>query len=243
MTSGSRYAGGARRATGRRRLPSMWRPPATAANSGARRRRSSWASSSRCPATSSSPCTACSNGSEEWCQQQRAVISRIARPTPVCRLGAGGPVATQVGYTPLLQNDQKVLAVDVAVARGLAAREVFVEWSDDGWRTKQRTPCIFARRPLGPDRSSSATRATPTSMRSACGRRGCASARRTASSMRFGCVTPAGERWDNNARRNYAAPRRSQGAHPQPALLPGRATRTTKLLADRPAPSTNWIST
>lgn len=54
-----------------------------------------------------------------------------------------------IGYTPLLQNDQKVLTVDVAHRAALLLREVFVEWSDDGWRTKQRAPCGLSHDPLG----------------------------------------------------------------------------------------------
>jgi maltose 6'-phosphate phosphatase len=58
-------------------------------------------------------------------------------------LGARHPVA-HVDYSARLEAEQRVLPVSVAV-QGRAA-QVVVEWSVDGWKTRQRTRCTLARR-------------------------------------------------------------------------------------------------
>ena len=59
------------------------------------------------------------------------------------QVGANHPVAL-LDYEPHIGAEQRVLPVRVAV-HGRAA-QVIVEWSDDGWKTKQRTRCTLSRR-------------------------------------------------------------------------------------------------
>lgn len=58
-------------------------------------------------------------------------------------LGARHPVAL-LDYSARLEAEQRVLPIHAAVQG--RATQVVVEWSVDGWKTKQRTRCTLARR-------------------------------------------------------------------------------------------------
>lgn len=141
-----------------------------------------------------------SNGSVHWCRPAHGHFR--------CQADAGvrlaGHVALQhVGYTPLLQNDQKTLTVDVATSAGLNTQDVFVEWSDDGWLTKQRTPCIFTRDHWDKSQQSNARNPNQYGVQMWTARLRIRDAYRV--EYAIGCTTPTGERWDNNRGRNYCA--------------------------------------
>lgn len=142
-----------------------------------------------------------SNGGEYWCKGPQGGHFR-------CQADAGVRLPESVeiqhiGYAPLLQNDQKTLTVDVAVAQSTGAEEVFVEWSDDGWRTKQRTPCQYARDHWDRTQQSNARNPNQYGVQIWSARLRVRDAYRI--EYAAGCRTRSGERWDNNRGRNYAA--------------------------------------
>jgi len=58
-------------------------------------------------------------------------------------VGANHPVA-HLDFTPHIEAEQRVLPISVAVHG--RATQVTVEWSTDGWKTKQRARCTLVRR-------------------------------------------------------------------------------------------------
>lgn len=117
-----------------------------------------------------------------------------------------GRVLLHVGYHPRLQDDQKALNIDVAVSAALnphAAARVFVEWSDDGWRTRQRTPCVMARDHWDKTEQSNARNPNQYGVQLWTARLNLRDTYRV--EYAIGCVTAAGERWDNNRGLNYTA--------------------------------------
>lgn len=141
-----------------------------------------------------------SNGNEHWCKPPQGHFR--------CQADAGvrladGIEVQHIGYTPLLQNDQKVLTVDVGTARSLDAQEVFVEWSDDGWQTKQRTPCLYTRDHWDKTQQSNARNPNQYGVQVWTARLRIRDTYRVEYAV--GCTTPTGERWDSNRGRNYAA--------------------------------------
>lgn len=140
------------------------------------------------------------NGSEYWCKPS-GVHFRCQADAGV-RLGEAVELQ-QIGYAPLLQNEQKMLTVDVAAARSINAQEVFIDWSDDGWRTTQRTPCQYSRDYWDKTQQSNARNPNQYGVQIWTARLRIRDAYRI--EYAIGCVTPAGERWDNNLGSNYVA--------------------------------------
>ena len=91
-----------------------------------------------------------SGGAEYWCKPTPGTPHANFRGHFTCQADAGLRLGESldllhIGHQPRLQLDQKTLTVDVAIGPAVEPQEVFVEWSVDGWRTKQRTPCFYAR--------------------------------------------------------------------------------------------------
>ncbi len=118
------------------------------------------------------------------------------------RLGSGLTLL-HVGYQPQLEEDQKQLTIDVAVNTLLNPQEVFVEWTDDGWRTRQRARCAPARDHWDKARQSNARNPNQYGVQLWTARLRVRDAYRI--DYAIGCVTPAGTRWDNNRGNNYTA--------------------------------------
>ena len=147
-------------------------------------------------------------GAESWCKPAPGSPYANARGHFTCQADAGlrlgeGIDLLHVGCQPRLQVDQKTLTVDVAVSSDLAPQEVFVEWSDDGWRTKQRTPCFYARDHWDKAQQSVARNPNQYGVEIWTARLRIRDAYRVEYAV--GCTTAAGERWDNNRGRNYSA--------------------------------------
>jgi maltose 6'-phosphate phosphatase len=145
---------------------------------------------------------------EYWCKPQAGSSQANARGHFACQADAGLRLGENhnilhVGHHPRLQPDQKTLAVDVAVKASLQPQEVFVEWSDDGWRTKQRTPCHFARDHWDKSQQSNARNPNQYGVHVWSARLRIRDAYRVEYAV--GCTTPAGEHWDSNRGRNYCA--------------------------------------
>ncbi len=147
-------------------------------------------------------------GAESWCKPTPGSRHANVRGHFTCQADAGlrlgeGIDLLQVGYQPRLQVDQKTLTVDVALSSSLAPQEVFVEWSDDGWRTRQRTPCIYARDHWDKAQQSVARNPNQYGVEIWTARLRIRDAYRIEYAV--GCTTAAGERWDNNRGQNYSA--------------------------------------
>jgi maltose 6'-phosphate phosphatase len=145
-------------------------------------------------------------GSEYWCKPAPGSPHANTRGHFTCQADAGlrlgdGLDLLHVGHHPRLQVDQKTLVVDVAIGSTLAPQEVFVEWSDDGWRTKQRTPCFYARDYWDKTQQSVARNPNQYGVQIWTARLRVRDAYRVEYAV--GCTTAAGERWDNNRGRNY----------------------------------------
>jgi maltose 6'-phosphate phosphatase len=110
-----------------------------------------------------------------------------------------------IGYTPLLQIDQKSLTVEVATPAALDVEQVFVEWSTDGWQTKNRTPCVAVRDHWDKNQQSNARNPNQYGVQIWTGRPRIRDAFRV--EYVVGCVTRTGELWDNNRGANYVARR------------------------------------
>ena len=123
---------------------------------------------------------------------------------PVCACATGYHYLG-VDYSPVLHVDQKILSVTVAVAASLNPHQVFVEWSTDGWQTKNRTPCFFARDHWDKTQQSNARNPNQYGLEIYTGRIRIRDAFRV--EYAFGCVSAAGEQWDNNDGANYCARR------------------------------------
>jgi maltose 6'-phosphate phosphatase len=168
---------------------------------------------------------------EYWCKPAGSLAN--ARGHFTCQADAGlrlgeGIDLHHVNHHPRLQAGQKTLTVDVAVhtnrlpgsasptspagestAPALTAppapTEVFVEWSDDGWRTRHRIPCHAT--PDHWDKTAQSAARNPNHY----GAELWTARLRIGDAYRIeyavGCRTPAGERWDNNRGRNYLARR------------------------------------
>lgn len=108
-----------------------------------------------------------------------------------------------IDYSPQLQIDQKTLSVDVAVPVALAAQQVYVDWSTDGWQTKNRTPCVFTRDHWDKNQQSNARNPNQYGVQIWTGRLRIRDAFRVVYAV--GCLTPAGELWDSNRGANYVA--------------------------------------
>ena len=120
------------------------------------------------------------------------------------RLGHGYRVQ-HVDFLPQLHAEETHRTIAVAVDGAIQPREVYVDWTTDGWRTQQRTKCT-AGGTIGMLHSR-AMRATRTSMGYASTRH----ASRVRNDYRIeyviGCRTPSGEVWDNNGGNNYRVQR------------------------------------
>ncbi len=137
-------------------------------------------------------------GAEYWVKPERGNYR--------CEADSGlmlGPACSLVhaGYHPRLQPDQKTLTVDVAVSTALDPQEVFVEWSGDGWRSRQRTPCFAARDHW--DRAEQSNARNPNQYGAGIWTGHLRIHDAYAVEYAVGCTTPGGERWDNNQGLNY----------------------------------------
>ena len=108
-----------------------------------------------------------------------------------------------VGYLPHLEDDQKTLTIDVAVAASIKPQDVFVDWSDDGWRTKRSTPCFLARDHWDRTQQSNARNPNQYGVQIWTARLRIRDTYRI--DYAVGCTTRSGERWDNNRGLNYTA--------------------------------------
>lgn len=142
------------------------------------------------------------NGAEYWINRNGANFSIAADAGLRLR---DGLTLLGVAYSPLLQVDQKTLAVTVAVSAILHPQDVFVEWSTDGWQTTNRTPCFYARDHWDKSQQSNARNPNQYGVQVYTGRIRIRDAFRV--EYAFGCVSAAGELWDNNDGVNYCARR------------------------------------
>ena len=110
-----------------------------------------------------------------------------------------------VDYGLLLQPDQKMLSVSVAVQAGLEPEEVIVEWSTDGWKTVKRTPCFYARDHWERNEQSNARNPNQYGVQVWTGRLKLRDAYRVEYAV--GCRRGKQEWWDNNRGANYLARR------------------------------------
>ena len=110
-----------------------------------------------------------------------------------------------VDYGLLLQPDQKLLNVTVAVQQGLEPEEVYIEWSTDGWKTVKRTPCFYARDHWERNTQSNARNPNQYGVQLWTGRLKLREAYRV--EYVVGCRRGQQTWWDNNRGANYLARR------------------------------------
>jgi len=120
------------------------------------------------------------------------------------RLPDATPVR-HVDYGLLLQPDQKVVSVNVAVDAALAPEEVLIEWSTDGWKTVKRTPCFYVRDHWDRNEQSNARNPNQYGVQIWTGRIKLRDAYRVEYAV--GCRQGEQIWWDNNRGANYRARR------------------------------------
>ncbi len=145
-------------------------------------------------------CVLRAGGVEVWTKPERGNFRSEADSG--LQLGPAEPIL-HVGYAPRLEEDQRTLVIDVAVSSGLQPQDVFVDWSDDGWRTKRSTPCSLARDHWDKTQQSNARNPNQYGVQLWTARLRLRDAYRIEYAV--GCATRAGERWDNNRGLNYTA--------------------------------------
>lgn len=141
-------------------------------------------------------------GAEYWARGDRGNFRSEADSG--LNLGPGFSIL-HVGHLPRLGDDQRMLTIEVAVSTSLKPRDVFIDWTDDGWRTKRSAPCTLVRDHWDKTQQSNARNPNQYGV-------GIWTARlriRDANRIEYavGCTTSAGERWDNNRGVNYVARR------------------------------------
>ncbi len=110
-----------------------------------------------------------------------------------------------VDFQPQLQPEETHRTITIAVDDSLQPREVYIDWTTDGWRTQQRTKCMARRNYWDITQQSNARNPSQYGVRVYTARV------RVRNEYRIeyvaGCRTPGGEVWDNNGGNNYLAQR------------------------------------
>lgn len=116
-----------------------------------------------------------------------------------------GVLLSQIGFSPKLSQGETVQSVAVAVHRSLQARQLFLRWTIDSWKTYRQTRCFVERDYWYQARQSYAGNPNEFGLSVWSGRIKARSAFRV--EYAIGCETERGEIWDNNFGRNYIASR------------------------------------
>lgn len=118
-----------------------------------------------------------------------------------------GVLLTHIGFRHLLPQGETVQPVVVAVHRSLQARQVFIRWTIDNWKTYRQTRCFLQREYWHQERQSQAGNPNEDGLSIWAGRIKVRTAFRV--EYAIGCETEQGEVWDNNFGINYRARRAS----------------------------------
>lgn len=139
-------------------------------------------------------------GSEYWAKPARG--NYRCEADSGLNLGPGLSIL-HIDYLPRLEQDQKMLTIHAAVSTALSPQAVFVDWSDDGWRTKRSAPCSLARDHWDKTQQSNARNPNQYGVGIWTARLRIRDAYRV--EYAIGAITSSGTRWDNNRGRNYTA--------------------------------------
>ncbi len=116
-----------------------------------------------------------------------------------------GVLLTHLAFRPLLPQGETVQSVVVAVHRTLKARQVFIRWTIDNWKTYRQTRCFLQHDYWQQEQQSDAGNPNEFGLSVWSGRIKARSAFRV--EYAIGCETEQGEVWDNNFGINYTADR------------------------------------